>query len=68
MLYLLEADVEIQVRGIAGAFKETRANLVNGNSLNEAKQKFEQFVKQSVNNMGPDKVSFKYTKIAPELK
>lgn len=68
MLYYLESKVHVRVAGISGPFEQIVTWLVNANSLVEAKQKFEARVRNDNASAMPESITFKYVKIAGELK
>lgn len=67
MLFYIKAKVEVKVRGISGAFGDTKSYLVRANNIQEAKHKFESRVRAEKQHMGPDDIIFTYIEIAPEI-
>ena len=68
MLYLLEANVSIRVAGISAPFMHNITWLVNGRNSAEAKQKFENRVRNDFAHMMPQSISFEWIKVAGEIK
>lgn len=67
MLFLIEANVKIKVRGISGMFSETACYLVNADDAAGARVKFERKVNEVHANKMPERVDIEFTKIAPEI-
>jgi hypothetical protein len=68
MLYLIEADVAVRVRGISGPFIKNVSYLVNADNREQARVKYEKRVAQDHANMIPEKIEFDYKKVAEEVK
>ena len=68
MLFYLRANVAFKVRGISGPFNVNVAWLVNATDANNARQKFEDRVKQDHRHMDFESASFSYTDFAGEIK
>jgi hypothetical protein len=67
MVFLIEANIKVKVRGISGLFSDTAAHLVHAPTITLAREKFETFVRNSKCEMQPENVLFEYTKIATEI-
>ena len=67
MLYYVKAEVSVQIFGISGPFVDTISKLVDANSTNEAKGKFEKHVSQMRAHMEPSSKQFKYLEIADTI-
>ena len=68
MLFLLEAKVIIRVAGISAPSMHNITWLVNASHSTEAKQKFENRVRNDFSHMMPESVHFEWTKVAGEIK
>lgn len=67
MLYYIKAKIAVRVRGISGAFNETRSHLVHANDPKEAQNKFEAKIRRDKANAAPEDINFEYTEIATEI-
>jgi len=64
MLYYIESNVKIKVQGISGPWEKNIIWMVNAPSLEIAKNKYENRVKQDFAHMAAQSFHFEYTKIA----
>lgn len=67
MLFLIEANVKIKVRGISGVFSDSAAYLVNAPEIKTARAKFEAKVNEVHASKMPERVDIEFTKVAPEI-
>lgn len=67
MLFYIEAKVSVKVAGISGPFQEVFVKLVNATTLNLAKRKFENNIKELKAATMPEKITFEYLKLGDEL-
>lgn len=67
-LYYIKAKISVRVEGISGPFNETLSALVRGISTENAKTKFEAYVKQHYAHMMARSIVFDYVEIAGEIK
>lgn len=67
MLFYLKAKVSLKVTNISSPFNEIHSHLVRGNSLNEAKQKFEQHVRRGKQHVEANAINFEYIEVATEI-
>jgi len=67
-LYYIKAKISVRVEGISGPFNETLSALVRGVSTENAKVKFEAYVKQHYAHMQARKIDFEYLEVAGEIK
>lgn len=68
MLFLLEANVVIRIAGISAPSMRSITWLVNGINSAEAKQKFENRVRNDFAHMTPESINIEWTKVAGEIK
>lgn len=67
-MYYIKAKVTISIAGISGPFIQILSALVHGTSTNNAKDKFENYVKAQFAHMLPQNVAYEYIEIAGEIK
>lgn len=67
MLYWIQAKIQIKVYGISGPFEETITKMVQANSTNEAKAKYEQHVRKMFAHMQGESFNFQYLIIADTI-
>lgn len=67
MLFYIEAKVSAKIAGISGPFQETYVKLVHASNVNEAKFKFETYIRQVKAHAMPEKLTFEYLKLGDEL-
>lgn len=68
MLYYIKSDVAVRVRGISGPFTKTVAYLVNADNRNQARDKYENKVRQDFAHMVPEDIAFDYKEVAEEIR
>lgn len=68
MLFYLRANIAFKVRGISGPFNVSFGALVNAPDANQARQKFEDKVKNDHAHMGFESAEFNYVEFAGEIK
>ncbi len=68
MLFYIEAKVSAKIAGISGPFQEIYVKLVHANNINEAKAKFENYIRQVKAHTMPEKLTFEYLKFGDELR
>jgi len=68
MLYFLRANVTIKVQGISAPYFRTITWLVNAETPNQAKLKYEEQVKKDHAHMQFSGISFEYVEFAGEIK
>jgi hypothetical protein len=67
MLYYIQAEITLRVWGISGPFGRHMAKLVQANSPQEAKTKFEDHARRHFSNMQPESMEFNYTVFADTI-
>jgi hypothetical protein len=68
MLFYIKAETQAKVQGISGPFTNAPAYLVNANSREEARNKFEARVWADHAHMFPATINFDYKELAEEIK
>ena len=63
-LYFIEATVIVKMPNISGPFTQRVVKLVNAEHPQHAKQKFEAYVKQEMENMTGGQFKFDYKTVA----
>lgn len=67
MLYFIVCKIVIRVRGISGPFEETVTQLVNAQTTDMAKAKFEHYVRQRYAHMKGESFQFQYITVADTI-
>ena len=68
MLFYVEAKISAKIAGISGQFQEVYVKLVHANTIDEAKSKFEAYIRQIKAHTMPERLTFEYLKLGDELK
>ncbi len=67
MLYFIQAKVIIRVFGISGPFEQSVTQLVNANGTADAKNKFEQHMRNRFAHLRGESFQFEYLTIADSI-
>ena len=67
MKYYIKAKVSMRVAGISGPFEYTASYLVNDSTVDHAKLKFENQVRQDNRSKEAYSFSFEYLEVASEI-
>ena len=67
-IYLLKAKVTKRIFGISGPFLSIEGKLVHASNVQEAKRKFEAYIRSSSANMQCESINFEYVEIIDELR